>query len=228
MVFYSYGASIFYFIHLPLSLLFYILDNHPNSHKYKIQAKPKSPGYTQNLLFNVLRNLFISGPIAFIIFNELPLMALNVDLDEFWEWPSTNNWFKGVTIGLTCQEFVSYATHRAFHSKLLYKYHKQHHEYHAPVCLSSQYAHPLEIAFCNILPLQIGCLFFQNGWVLTLLFAIGAVSTSFAHCGYKYIHADLHDAHHEKFNVNFTNGIGILDMVFGTYVASVPRGSKNG
>ena len=62
---------------------------------------------------------------------------------------------------MLCDDFCFHFMHRLFHSKnqllpLYQMFHKQHHEFNETVSIAAEYAHPVEFALCNLLPLFSG------------------------------------------------------------------------
>jgi methylsterol monooxygenase len=119
-----------------------------------------------------------------------------------------------------CTEMGFYYIHRAFHSKLLYPlFHKQHHEFTAPVGLASTYCTLTEHVFSNLLPNSIGFMIVPHHWSQStfsfLLLTFGTICT---HSGYNtpWLPSNLkHDFHHFAFNENF-GPTGLFDSMHST------------
>lgn len=135
-------------------------------------------------------------------------------------------WQLGVFVAW--EEVAFYYSHRVLHHRLFYeRFHKMHHEFTAPIALCASYAHPVELATGNILPLILGPVLCRAHVATTALwFAVAVIGSQMHHCGYRFESAvlhlpgfdqqpDFHDFHHEVFRGNY-GLIGVLDWFHGT------------
>lgn len=130
------------------------------------------------------------------------------------------------------EDFCFYWGHYFLHKDFLYKYiHKQHHEYKSTVTWTSEYAHPLEYIFGNILPTISGPLILGKRMrVITNTFFLfnRIIKTSEAHSGYYHKYSffkllpftnspEAHNYHHDKFKGNYGSFLTHWDFLFGTF-----------
>lgn len=151
------------------------------------------------------------------------------------EFPSTWKLVKGTLVCAFTEDFLFYVSHRAFHCKdkrlpLYQWFHKMHHEYSKPICIASEYAHPVENLFCNTMPTLTPCLilgkkmhYYQAVHWLT----IRIYETHEGHSGYEFPwspfrlipfgnDATYHDYHHSKNFGNYASLMSIWDTLFDT------------
>jgi methylsterol monooxygenase len=118
------------------------------------------------------------------------------------ELPSFPEVMRDLLLGMYIQEFIFYYTHRLFHTKWLYKYHKKHHEFKTPTIFAAFYASHVDHIFSAYVPTITSVYILQMHLGTTLLwFATGYITVTMGHMGYHlpFYHAGAyHDYHHLK------------------------------
>ena len=132
---------------------------------------------------------------------------------------------------MLCEDFGFYWAHRALHHRSIYPYvHKMHHTHKTTVAIASEYCHPLEFLFSNMLPTMLGpSILGLNCHVLTVFawYAVRFGETLDGHSGYEFSwspyrlipcsgSAEYHDFHHSANIGNYSSFFCIWDTVFGT------------
>ncbi|XP_034033833.1 fatty acid hydroxylase domain-containing protein 2 isoform X2 [Thalassophryne amazonica] len=188
--------------------------------RYKIQQdknNPVDPGRLRQLLKTVFFNhIFISGSMVVAAYY---LMTWRGDPCGP-ELPSFHWCLAELSFFSLLEELMFYYSHRVFHCPELYKrFHKQHHEWTAPIGVVSIYAHPLEHVISNMLPVALGPVILGSHLSTTCLwYCLALVSTTISHCGYHLPFLpspEFHDFHHLRFNQCF-GVLGVLDRLHGT------------
>jgi len=177
----------------------------------------------KQLLFNhlvVLPGLMIPN----VLFNVCPY-RLDAELPSYWEI------IPQLVFCMLCEDFSFYWSHRFLHSDKLYsKIHKMHHEYKQTCCISSEYAHPLEYIFGNILTTNLGAMILgKRMHFITFITNLTMMvhETHDGHCGYEFswsphrllplsIGAEFHIFHHLKFKGNYASLFTFWDRVGNT------------
>ncbi|KAM3601925.1 uncharacterized protein V6R79_021370 [Siganus canaliculatus] len=188
--------------------------------RYRIQTdknNPVDPEKLRHAVKTVLFNqVFISGPMVVICYFLVSWRGnpCGPELPTF-HWALVE-----LTVFSILEEVFFYYSHRLFHHPSLYKfYHKQHHEWTAPIGVVAIYAHPLEHMISNMLPVVIGpVLLGSHVTTTTMWYSLALFSTTISHCGYHLPFLpspEYHDFHHLKFNQCF-GVFGVLDRLHGT------------
>lgn len=188
--------------------------------KYKIQEEKQVPIDRQKLMKAVKVVLFNGFVVSFFItLAGFYLMKWRGCVFS-GEMPT----FQWVLIELTICSLVEevgfYYSHRLMHHPRLYKHiHKIHHEWTAPIGIICIYAHPIEHAISNVLPIMLGPIIMKSHLATAWMwFFVALVSTTIAHCGYHFPFLpspEAHDFHHQKFT-NCFGVLGVLDRLHGT------------
>lgn len=202
----------FYFItYWMTSALCYVCDRYLNK-KYKLQNKEINLGKYHNSAKYVLYLQLISFiPTISVMYPVL--YYVNIDLS--WKYPGIINSLYKLILTTLIFDLLFYIGHRSLHTKLLYKYHKRHHEWTAPVGVVAHYADILEFFVVDILlaaisPVIAGC----NSLLSCIWIVIASFMVIITHSGYDLFCVKSHDEHHEKFNCNY--GILFTDHIFNT------------
>uniref|UniRef100_A0A7S4N6A0 Fatty acid hydroxylase domain-containing protein n=1 Tax=Odontella aurita TaxID=265563 RepID=A0A7S4N6A0_9STRA len=157
----------------------------------------------------------------------------NERLTEADEWM----WRRELLIKLPFHALVAevafYSVHILLHSSsfLYRRIHRVHHRFVAPTAMACVYAHPLEFALGNILPIYLGPMITDaHPWTCyALWFPLAMAGTCRGHCGYRIASfVDPHDSHHSLYRFNY-GGMCLLDRMFGTSVEHLEeeRNMKN-
>ena len=118
------------------------------------------------------------------------------------------------------EDLLFYLAHRALHTRLLYRYHKLHHQLVDPFAVGVFYSSAPENALVNFGPvLAVPFITHLSEPWLVIWINMAMLSGVVSHCGYRIPFVQFHDTHHKRNTINFGVG-GLSDWVFGTYMAS--------
>ncbi|CAD6190712.1 unnamed protein product [Caenorhabditis auriculariae] len=185
---------------------------------YKVQNE-KKPTFWKYIsaLKLILYNQIIVGLVVLTGFYKLgEIRGLGYEK----ELPSAFVMIRDIIVCIIVEEIGFYYTHRLFHHPHFYKYvHKTHHEWTAPVSITSIYCHPLEHAVSNLFPVLLGPLICGSHVMTVWIWAgMAVLSTTFSHSGYHFPFQpspEAHDYHHKVFNECF-GVLGWLDTFHDT------------
>jgi methylsterol monooxygenase len=199
--------------------------------RYKIQKTKQLPTWSE--LWKVLKYALFNQ-----IFVEAPgylFLKLYTDYNNIpYNYDTIPAWYKlvpKIIAAYMLEDAWHYCFHRVLHMRALYPYvHKKHHEYPVPFSLTAEYAHPVETILLGtgfFIGVFLMCdhVAFLHLWVTMRL-----LETIDVHSGYSFpwnpLHlipfyggAKAHDAHHKKFNGNYSSTFTYLDHIFGTAIA---------
>ncbi len=125
----------------------------------------------------------------------------------------------GLLVLIITGDIYFYISHRPMHTKLLWKFHKTHHQ--GNICVSKSLdADLFEHLVGNLGSFAVGILLFQyygfifNIYVLYLWSAITTISVCISHSNSKcYLDNNVHLLHHKLLKYNFGTGFYIIDRV---------------
>jgi sterol desaturase/sphingolipid hydroxylase (fatty acid hydroxylase superfamily) len=223
--------------HSLFALLYRI--EHPFFEKYKLSSKPW-PWNKDNKKWKIM----FKKTMRVILINALVVFPIVVSIEPFFAGVSYNKEIEGLpssfellwqlSFCMFCEDFTSYHTHKAIHHKWIYPYiHKLHHEYYMPICISAEFAHPVEFIVSNMLPSVIGPKLLGHRihlFTVMIWTAFRTTETIEDHSGYEFSFspyrfipfcgsASYHDFHHTHNIGNYSSFFHIWDSVFGTNVA---------
>lgn len=126
-----------------------------------------------------------------------------------------------IILWLVVTDFWFYVLHRLFHTKILYRYHRVHHDYSYTFGMGAIYAHPVDFLFTNLFPVGFPILFFNIPYYHAMIITIFSTcyTTVISHGGYKINACRGHLIHHVKRKHNY--GLLIFDRVLGTHQSSL-------
>lgn len=188
--------------------------------RYRIQVDKNNPVDLVKVRHAVkmvlLNQLLISTPMVVGVYYLMKLRGEPCSP----ELPTFHQALLEMAVFSLVEEVFFYYSHRMFHHPALYKhFHKQHHEWTAPIGVVSIYAHPLEHMLSNMLPAVLGPIIMGSHLsTTTLWYCLAFLSTTISHSGYHLPllpSPEFHDFHHYKFNQNF-GVLGVLDRLHGT------------
>jgi len=160
----------------------------------------------------VLFNLFITS----LVFNLIIFKLLHYNNNPYYPIRLSYSLFK-LSFYKYFVDIPFYISHRLFHTKYLYKYHKKHHEIKAPVGISALYSHPIDYIFGNLVPIFIPLIFLNIDFVSLHIWTFFTIFATIyeSHGGFENL-SEFHDFHHKYFKYNFGTNV-FMDKILDTY-----------
>lgn len=129
------------------------------------------------------------------------------------------------------EDITFYCSHRTLHTKFFYPLiHKIHHQFITTISLGTEYAHPIEYAFGNLIPgfmpiIILGTRIHFFTFIVWIIYKFGEALDG--HTGYDFswspyrlipfsASASYHDYHHSHNVGNYSSMLTIWDSIFGT------------
>lgn len=168
--------------------------------------------------FNLLMASTFAATVTEVSMRRWNLMA--------YDEPSTYGFDQiilDLVIAVTYENIIEYFWHLGMHTKTFYAmFHKYHHFYKSPEVWDDMYIHPVEAFgyYCILYgpPFLFRCHYLAFLAYMVLMGVCGVLD----HCGAKFsipgvYNTEDHDAHHEKFEVNYCFPFPYMDIIFGTF-----------
>ncbi|KAL4508092.1 hypothetical protein ABPG72_021465 [Tetrahymena utriculariae] len=144
--------------------------------------------------------------------------------------PSKSQYFLQIVFFMITEDFFFYFSHRFFHWKPVYRFHKIHHEHYNAFSCTVSYTHPVDYFFGSILPFVSGfkILGYRSHFSVYIFWQLWRLLETYdGHCGYEFPWAmfrlfpfsgssDYHNFHHSKNMGNFSSFFTYLDSIFKT------------
>jgi len=208
----------------------------PFFERYKCDDKPwpwkENPEKWNLLLKDTAKNIFLN---QFVLLPVLQMgFALIKDVDYRLDYESLPSSFEVIwqtTSFMLIEDFFFYWGHRFLHWDKIYPYiHKIHHRYVNSVSIASEYAHPIEFLFTNVLtsnlgPILLGGKVHMFTYIMWIFLRVG--ESTDGHCGYEFswspyrllpmsAGSEYHHYHHLVFKGNYASFFTYMDRMFGT------------
>lgn len=172
---------------------------------FPFDLRSKDIKTSANVQSVVFRNMLISLPFGVLLWELAP------DISSYI--PGT--YVLHYVISALIMDGWFYFVHRSLHSNLLYRFHKQHHEFYIPYPLVAVYSSVTEALLCDVTAIGLGpALLKMSGFELEFWMAIMALHALLIHSA--TYHGRDHNLHHGKNVYNF-GLLSIFDRIFGTY-----------
>ncbi len=214
-------------------LLIWIDTRETRFDAYRIQ-KDRPKVFSQPQLVSTIIKGIIRYQVSLILFSPVLyyLLDLGGPIDFRGPTPSIFTILWQLVLFVICEDSLFYWGHYLFHTKYLYKYHKEHHSFTQPIGIVAVLSDPAE----SLLQIQIAVwlapalLPHKHIFTLMLWVLVRVHQTVYAHGGYElpYIHWKYyfpkifmgcrpHDYHHRTSLHNYGSTLQLWDRIMGTY-----------
>lgn len=150
---------------------------------------------------------------------------------QFEDLPDLKTIIIQILFFLIVEDLSFYLMHRLMHHPAIYKYfHKVHHEHKFVIGIVSEYTHPVDFLFSNLLTSSLGSLILGRGchlYTYLVWLFLRVWETTDGHCGYEFPWSpfrllplsageDYHNHHHLYYDGNYGSFLTIWDRFFNT------------
>ena len=160
---------------------------------------------SQSVPLVVARNMLLSLPYGLILWYLCP------DLSGYFPTSYIIRFFISVLI----MDGWFYLIHRLLHTRYLYSWHKQHHQFNVPYPLVAVYCSSIEALLCDVTSMGLGPILLRMaGLEIVTWMVLAALHSLLLHSSWS--HGRDHGVHHGTSLHNF-GLLSIFDRVLGTY-----------
>jgi len=213
-----------------LNVFLYLIYHYNLFSQYKIQGTQKWPNESlvRKATVDTLINHLVARPITAYYFYGLHKYFGGADWSMNAPLPSLPTILYSFVVYMIVNDTLFYWSHRALHHPSVYKrFHKQHHEFHVSLGITTEYASPFESVFSNTIPTVLGPLIMgSHPTLLWMWLVFREIETVDAHCGYVFPFSPMrpfpfngpqrHDYHHSNNTGNFGSFFTFWDKLMGT------------
>jgi len=172
-------------------------------YQYKVQPEKSQSRLTvaslRSVAVTVLSNQITQTLIGSEIAWRWRYQYINMDI-PLADVPSLHRMMAEIILFLIIFETVFYHSHVLLHSKSLFKYHKKHHDWRAPIALATAYGHPLDFLLHCVVAVSLGPVLVRShlatAWLWYLVITLHELND---HSGYHFPwlrSSQAHDYHH--------------------------------